>query len=234
MKGKTAIHLRGEPDRPPEPLHVEEKVAKILLDLHAVTLRPKNPFRYTSGILSPIYTDCRLIISMPRVRKKIVGLYVENIKNARISCDVIAGTSTAGIPWASWIADALNLPMIYVRGSTKEHGKRNQVEGIIKKEQKAIVIEDLISTGESSIEVVKVIRNSGSKVYHVFSIITYGMKKAKKNFKTNNVKLMSLTDFSTVLRVAQKYNYISKNDQQAILVWARDPASWGKKMGFEV
>lgn len=211
-----------------------EEVAKILLNINAIALNAKKPFRYTSGILSPIYTDCRLVISMPKDRKKITDLYVETIKNAQISFDVIAGTSTAGIPWASWIADVFNLPMIYVRANKKGHGKGNQIEGLVKKGLKSIVIEDLISTGGSSVEAVKAIRNSGGNVSYVLSIMTYGMIEAKNNFKKNNIKLVSLTDFDTVVRIAKKYQYISKNDQQTIKTWAKNPELWGKKMGFEV
>jgi len=210
------------------------KVAKILLDIHAVTLNPKKPFRYTSGILSPIYTDCRLLISFLKERKEIITFYLGAIKNSKTSVDIVAGTATAGIPWASWIADALNLPMIYVRSEQKKHGKRNQIEGQIKKDQKAIVIEDLISTGKSSIETVSAIRSSGGTATFVFSIMTYGIKKAEINFKKNKIKLVSLTDFKSVISVAQKNNYIDRKSQNIILEWAKDPVSWGKKMGFEI
>jgi len=210
------------------------KVAKILLDIHAVTLNPKKPFRYTSGILSPIYTDCRLLISFPKERKEIIAFYLGAIKNSKTSVDIVAGTATAGIPWASWVADALNLPMIYIRSEQKKHGKRNQIEGQIKKDQKAIVIEDLISTGKSSIETVSAIRSLGATETFVFSIMTYGIKKAEINFKKNKIKLVSLTDFKTVINVAQKNNYIDRKSQNIILEWAKDPVSWGKKMGFEV
>lgn len=213
---------------------VSERVAKILLDVNAITLNAKKPFRYTSGMLSPIYTDCRLLISLPKERKEIIKYQLEAIKNSKISVGVIAGTATAGIPWASWIADALNLPMIYVRGSKKDHGKGNQIEGLIKKGQNVVVIEDLISTAGSSIDTVKTIRNKDAFVSHVFSIITYGMKAAENNLKVNNVKLVSLTDFKTIINVAQKNNYIDKKGQEIILEWAKDPATWGKKMGFEV
>lgn len=213
---------------------VSEKVARILLDTKAISLNSKKPFRYTSGIISPVYTDCRLLISFPKERKTIIDFFIKAIKKTYPAIDVIAGTSTAGIPWASWVADALNLPMIYVRGSTKDHGKKNQIEGIIKKEQKIVVIEDLISTAGSSIETVMAIRKNRAYVSYVFSIITYGMKKSEINFKKYNIKPVSLTNFHTILRIAQMQNYISKNDQNIIQAWTKDPASWGKKMGFEV
>jgi len=213
---------------------VSEKVAKILLDIHAVTLRPKKPFRYTSGILSPIYTDCRLLISFPKQRRQIIKYYLDAIKNSKTSVDAVAGTATAGIPWASWIADAFNLPMIYVRSEQKKHGKRNQIEGQIKKGQKAIIIEDLISTGSSCIKTAKAIRSVGASASYIFSIMTYGLKKSNDSFRQNSIKLISLTDFDAIVHVAEKYKYINKKDYEIILTWAKDPIGWGKKMGFEV
>ena len=210
-----------------------ESVAEILLKIKAVSLRPNQPFRYSSGILSPVYTDCRLLISNSKERKKIINLYIKAIKKANKPFDVVAGTSTAGIPHAAWIADALNLPMIYVRGSAKDHGKGNQIEGSIKKGQTAIIIEDLISTGKSSIETANAIRKAGAKANTVFSIITYGMKSAEDNFKENKVKLVSLASFEDIVNKASKMKYIKPNDQAAVLDWAQNPTAWGKKMGFE-
>ncbi|MCL4354093.1 orotate phosphoribosyltransferase [Patescibacteria group bacterium] len=211
---------------------VSEKVAKLLLEIGAITLRPKKPFRYSSGILSPIYTDCRTLISLPKERKIIRDYYIENIKKAG-DFDVIAGTATAGIPHAAWIAEKINLPMIYVRGKAKDHGKGNQIEGVIKKNQKAAVIEDLISTGSSSLEAIDAINKQGGKASHVFSIITYGMASAQKNFKLHKTKLISLTDFNTVIEVAAKYKFIKNEEQKIVLDWIKDPPSWGTRMGFE-
>lgn len=209
-----------------------EKTAKILLSIHAVSLNPKKPFRYSSGILSPVYTDCRLLMSYPKERTAIKNLYAHIIKSAG-KFDVIAGTATAGIPHAAWIADKLHLPMAYVRGRAKDHGKENQIEGKIKKKQKVAVIEDLISTGESSAETVRTIRKEGGCSSYIFSIITYGMKASYENFKANSITLISLTDFSTIIRVAEKIGNIKTKDKELILKWAKDPASWGKKNGFE-
>ena len=211
---------------------VSEKVAKLLLDIGAITLRPNKPFRYSSGILSPIYTDCRTLMSLPKERKIIRDLYVKNITNIG-SFEFIAGTATAGIPHAAWIAEKMNLPMIYVRGKAKDHGKGNQIEGVLKKNQKGAVIEDLISTGKSSLEAISAIKEQGSNATHVFSIITYGMDKAKENFKLNKAKLISLTDFKTVIEMAAKHKFIKDDEQKMILDWIKDPLSWGKRMGFE-
>lgn len=213
--------------------NVSEQVAKILLELNAVALNPKKPFRYASGILSPVYTDCRVLMAYPDKRRLIRDLYIKAIKQSGVDFEVIAGTATAGIPHAAWIADKLNLPMVYVRGKAKDHGKENTIEGIIKKGQKAIVIEDLISTGESAINSVNAVRAAGGKTSCVFAIITYGLKKAEQNFSQNGLKLITLTTFKDVVQEAQKMNYISKEEIQLILDWTSDPVTWGKRMGFE-
>lgn len=212
---------------------IADTVAKILLELNAVTLSPKKPYRYASGLLSPVYTDCRILMAYPDKRREIRDLYIEAIKNSGVNFDVIAGTATAGIPHAAWISDKLNLPMVYVRGRAKDHGKENMMEGIIKKGQNAAVIEDLISTGESAINSVDVIRAAGGNICCVFSIITYGLKKAEENFKENNLELFSLTTFRDVVNKAQELNYIKEEDIKVILDWTSDPSGWGKKMGFE-
>lgn len=209
-----------------------ENVAKILLSIKAISLNPKKPYRYSSGILSPVYTDCRLLMAYPKERNKIRDFYIKALEKIG-SFDAIAGTATAGIPHAAWIADKLHLPMIYVRGKAKDHGKGNQIEGRIIKKQKIAVIEDLISTGESSAETVRTIRKEGGLCSYIFSIITYGMNKSKENFKANGIKLVSITDFPTVVKVAREIGYIKDKDKNIILQWAKDPASWGKKNGFE-
>lgn len=208
-------------------------VAKILLELNAVTLNPKKPFKYASGIISPVYTDCRVLMAYPDKRRQIRDLYIDAIEKSGVQFDVVAGTATAGIPHAAWIADKLNLPMVYVRGKAKEHGKENLMEGIIKKGQKAIVIEDLVSTGESAINSVNAVRAAGGEISHVFSIITYGMEKASQTFKEHNLTMVSLTTFGDVVNEAQKLGYIEDKEIEIILDWIKDPPGWGKKKGFE-
>ncbi len=207
-----------------------EKVAKILLDIKAITFNAQKPFQYASGILSPVYTDCRLLLGYPKERTEIRDLYIEAMQSGGQKFDVIAGTATAGIPHAAWIADKLNLPMLYVRGKAKDHGKGNQIEGVLKQGQNVAVIEDLISTGESSAGAVNTIRQAGGIAPNIFSIITYGMQKSIENFSANNITLSSLTNFATVVAVAQTEGYIKKEDQQIILDWTTDPAGWGTKM----
>lgn len=209
-----------------------EKTARILLSIKAVSLNVKKPYRYSSGILSPVYTDCRLLISHPKERKQIRDFYIEALNKVG-SFDVIAGTATAGIPHAAWIADKLKLPMIYVRGKAKDHGKENQIEGHLPKKQKVAVIEDLISMGKSSIQTVQTIRDAGSSCSYVFAIIIYGMEESVRNFKFAKAKLISLTDFPTVVKVAEQIGYIKTKDKNIILQWTKDPAGWGKTMGFK-
>ncbi len=214
-------------------MNTSEIVAKILLELNAVSLSPKKPFKYASGILSPVYTDCRVLMAYPDKRRQIRDLYIEAIQNSKVDFDVVAGTATAGIPHAAWIADKLNLPMVYVRGKAKDHGKENLMEGIIKKGQKAIVIEDLISTGESALNSVNAVRTAGGEISYVFAIITYGMQKAEDSFKENNLKLISLTTFQDIVSQAHKNNKIEKNEMAIVLDWINNPSEWGKKAGFE-
>ena len=203
-----------------------ETVAKLLLELNAISLRPKKPFKYASGILSPVYTDCRVLMAYPDKRRLIRDFYIDAIKKSGASFEVVAGTATAGIPHASWIVDKLSLPMVYVRGKAKDHGKENLLEGIIKKGQKVIVIEDLISTGESAINSTNAVRAAGGEVSTVFAIITYGMKIAEENFKQNNLELISLTTFQDVVSQAENLRMITKNDASIIMNWIKHPNSW--------
>ncbi|OGE24931.1 orotate phosphoribosyltransferase [Candidatus Daviesbacteria bacterium RIFCSPHIGHO2_02_FULL_39_12] len=214
-------------------INTSQKVARILLELSAISLNLKKPYRYVSGMFSPVYTDCRVLMAYPDKRKLIRDLYINAVKKSGIAFDVVAGTATAGIPHAAWIADKLNLPMVYVRDKAKDHGKENMMEGIIKKGQKAVVIEDLVSTGESAINSVNAIRAAGGQVSAVFSIITYGLAAADKNLAENDLKLVSLTDFNQVVAEAQIINQITKEEVSAILDWAKNPQAWGKNLGLE-
>lgn len=213
--------------------NTSETVTKILLNLHAISLNTKEPFKYDSGILSPVYIDNRILVSYPEERQIIRDLYIDAMKSTGEEFDLIAATATAGIPHAAWIADKLNLPMVYVRGKAKDHGKRNRVEGIVKKGAKVAVIEDLISTGESSIETAEAMRQAGGEVSYIFAIITYEMEKSKENFQKNNLKLIPLTTFKDVLIVAQNSGQISQKESEIILDWTKDPESWGKTNGFK-
>jgi len=210
----------------------KQEVAKILLDVGCIIFRPRQPFKYNTGIVSPVYTDNRLIISRPKERNKIVDLMLAIIKQIGIP-DVLAGTATAGIPHAAFLAQKLNIPMVYVKGQAKEYGRQNQVEGTLKRDQKVIVIEDLVSTGGSSVRVVDAVRKLGAKVSDVIAIFTYQLKESEKNFEAEKVKLHALTDLNHSCNVAVQKGFLKPDQVGVILDWAKDPKGWGKKMGFE-
>lgn len=205
-----------------------KKIAAILFDIGAVMFSRRAPFKYDSGILSPVYTDNRLIISYPKFRDQITDAYIEKIKEIGIP-DVVAGTATAGIPHAAFIAQKLKIPMVYVRSKPKEHGRGNQVEGLIKRGQKVIVIEDLISTAGSSVRVIEALRKLGAKVTDEVAIFTYNLKESKDNMKKAKVKLDTLTNLETVARVAFEKGFLKEEQIGTILDWAKDPRGWGTK-----
>ncbi len=209
-----------------------EEVAKILFEIGSVLFRPKNPFKFDSGILSPVYVDNRLLISSPKYRRVVINHLVKEIRKIGLP-DVVAGTATAGIPHAAWIAEKLNLPMVYVRSKPKEHGRGNQVEGSIKKGQRVLVVEDMVSTAGSSAEVIKALRKLGAKVSDEVAIYSHGLKASKANLSKLNVKFHNLTDLESVANVAQKQGFLKDEQVKVILDWAKDPKNWGKKMGFE-
>lgn len=206
-----------------------EEIAKMLLEIKAVTLNIKKPYRYTSGILSPIYCDNRLIMSYPDKRQEVIDAFLEMIKEEGLKFDVIAGVATAGITHAAFIADRLNLPMAYIRSSQKEHGKENKIEGKIEDEQKALIIEDLVSTGGSSVDAATAVK----KVEDCVAIFTYEMEKAKQKFADANINLHTLSNFSILMDVATKEGYITEDEKKIALEWNKDPQGWGKKMGYE-
>lgn len=211
----------------------EEMIANILLEIGAVTLNTKEPYRYTSGILSPIYCDNRLLISYPEKRKHVIQAFLDVIDENSIDYDVIAGTATAGIPHAAWVADRLNAPMIYIRSKAKEHGKKSRIEGLLEADAHTVIIEDLISTGGSSVSAGEAVREEGGVVGHCVAIFTYQMKKAEDRFAESKIQLHTLTNFATLVKVASEHNYIEAEDAEKILAWNKDPEGWGKTMGYE-
>lgn len=206
-----------------------QRVAKALLDIHAVTLNPDQPFTWASGLKSPIYTDNRLTISYPEVRQAIFNGMVEQIKLHFSEADVIAGTATAGIPHAAWVAQNMELPMIYVRTKPKDHGQGKQIEGILKEGQKVVVIDDLISTGGSVLNAVRAVNNAGGKVIGVVSVFTYDLPAAEQNFMANGLKYYSVTDYMTLIKVAKENNQISTDHLKSLQEWRKDPLSWSKE-----
>ena len=208
--------------------NVKEVIAKDLLKIKAVFLRPEQPFTWASGIKSPIYCDNRLTLTSVPVRNDVENAIAEVIKSVYPETEVLMGTSTAGIAHAAISAHILGLPMGYVRSGAKDHGRQNQIEGRLEKGQKVVVVEDLISTGGSVIEVVDVLREAGAVVLGVVSIFTYGMKKGLERLAAANVKNVSLTDFDSLVKVAVAEGYIKAEDEQKLLRFRADPSdeSW--------
>lgn len=211
----------------------QREIAEILLDINAVALNASDPFTYSSGMRSPIYCDNRLLISYPEKRKVIAQAFVDMINEAGIDYDVIAGTATAGIPHAAWISDVLSAPMIYIRGKAKGHGKKNQIEGRLDEGALALIVEDLVSTGGSSVEAAFAAREAGAAVLDCVAIFTYEMEAAKAKFAEAGIHLYTLTTFSVLVDVALNRGDITEEEKEKILEWNRDPQEWAAKMGIE-
>lgn len=207
---------------------MKELIAKDLLSIGAVFFRPDEPFTWASGIKSPVYCDNRLTLTAPKVRNDVENALAKTIKENYPDAQVLMGTSTAGIAHAAITAHLMDLPMGYVRSGSKDHGRQNQIEGKLNKGDKVVVVEDLISTGGSVIEVVNVLREAGADVLGVVSIFTYGMQKGLDRLKEANVKNISLTNFDVIAEVAAKENYIKEEDIQRLIKFRNNPSdeSW--------
>ena len=207
---------------------MEKLIAKDLLSIGAVFFRPDEPFTWASGIKSPVYCDNRLTLTAPAVRNDVENGLAELIKANYPDAEVLMGTSTAGIAHAAITAHLLGMPMGYVRSGAKDHGRQNQIEGKLEKGQKVVVVEDLISTGGSVIEVVNVLREAGSDVLGVVSIFTYGMKKGLERLAEANVKNISLTNFDIIAKVASEEGYIKPEDVERLIAFRNNPSdeSW--------
>ena len=205
-------------------------IAKDLLSIQAVFFRPEEPFTWASGIKSPVYCDNRLTLTAPEVRCHVEEGLAELVKENYPEAEVLMGTSTAGIAHAAITAHILNMPMGYVRSGAKDHGRQNRIEGRLEKGQKVVVVEDLISTGGSVIDVVEALREAGAEVLGVVSIFTYGMKKGLERLKEANVKNVSLTDFDVIAEVAAEEGYISPDDIRRLIAFRNNPSdeSWIK------
>ena len=201
---------------------LERKLAKELLAIEAVALRPNNYFTWTSGIKSPIYCDNRITMSYPSIRREIAAGMVEVIKEKYPAVEVVAGTATAGIPHAAWVSELLDLPMIYVRDSAKKHGKTNQIEGRVLEGQKVVIIEDLISTGLSSLKVAKALREAGAEVLGVVAIFSYELKKAQDAFEEEGVEYITLTNYPVLVEEAVAIDYIHQDDVEKLLEWRNE------------
>ncbi len=211
---------------------VAEEIAEILLSINGVTFSAAEPYRFTSGLLSPVYVDNRLLMSYPNERRRVVDAWVELIRSVG-EFDAIAGTATAGIPHAAWISDKMDLPMVYVRGKAKEHGKKSQIEGLLQGGQKVVIVEDLISTGKSSLESQRAIREQGGIADDIVAIFSHTLPQSNENIQQASGRLATLTTFPTVVDIAVRKKQIQPSDREMVLDWLNDSANWGRRHGFE-
>ena len=207
---------------------IDERIAKDLLKIRAVFFRPEEPFTWASGIKSPVYCDNRLTLTAPEVRNDVENALAETIRREYPDCEVLMGTSPAGIAHAAITGHILGLPMGYVRSGNKDHGRQNQIEGRLEKGEKVVVVEDLISTGGSVIEVVNVLREAGAQVLGIVSIFTYGMKKGLERLAAANMRNVSLTTFDAIAQVAAEEAYIKPEDIARLIAFRDNPSdeSW--------
>jgi orotate phosphoribosyltransferase len=225
-----------------------EAVAELLLNVGAVTIRVNPPFRYRSGMVSPIYTDNRLLCSYPRERRMIAGHFAELLHDHKIRPDVLAGVSTAGIPHAAWLAERLDIPMVYVRGEAKDHGKGKRVEGSLLPRHPAtqvgsiepneptppevVVVEDLVTTGGGALEAVAGVREEGGQVHYCLAICTYAFRQATQAFAAAHVTLLPLCSYDNLAAVALRQQLVSAADLDIVLDWRSDPAGWATRHGI--
>ncbi|MCQ2250070.1 MAG: orotate phosphoribosyltransferase [Bacteroidales bacterium] len=211
-----------------ESLNTEKQVAKYLLDIKAVKLQPEQPFTWASGWHSPIYTDNRKTLSYPEVRKYLVSQFVDKIKAMYPDVELIAGVATGAIAVGVLVAEAMGLPFVYVRSSSKNHGLENQVEGVCNPGQKTVVIEDLVSTGMSSLKAVSALREKEVNVMGMLAIFTYGFPVAEEAFKQANCTLDTLSNYNSLIALAQEAGYVQQNQLDTLLAWRKCPDTWGQ------
>ena len=209
-------------------IDIAKQVAKSLLQINAIILQPNKPFKWASGWNSPIYCDNRKTLSHPEIRNFIRQGLVAIVRNHYKNANVIAGVATAGIPHGALVAEELGLPFIYVRAKAKEHGKQNQIEGVFEKGQSVVLIEDLISSGKSSLEAAATLKDSGMLIKGIACIFTYGFDAASKNFKKANCEYISLCDYNTLLQQAIIQQYIKEVDRSILKEWRENPSIWKK------
>lgn len=206
---------------------VSRQIAAHLLNIEAIRLRPDQPFKWSSGWNSPIYCDNRLSLSYPEVRTYIKNALADAIRVAFPAAELIAGVATAGIAQGALVADVLHMPYAYVRPEPKKHGMGNQIEGRILSGQKVVVLEDLISTGGSSLKAVDVLREAGAEVLGMAAIFTYGFALADENFSQKGVELMCLSNYDSLIQEALKLDYVTEGQLETLAQWRKDPGSWG-------
>jgi len=203
-----------------------KKTAELLLQINAIKLRPENPFTWASSWKSPIYCDNRIILSHPKIRNYVATTMAEQVKTRYGNPNVIAGVATGAIGIGILVAEVLGLPFIYVRPQPKSHGRQNQIEGSLSEGQTVVVIEDLISTGKSSLNAVQALKNGGADIMGMLAIFTYNFDVAKENFKTADVSLQTLSDYENLIQQASETNYIKEEKMQTLLQWRSNPQEW--------
>lgn len=208
-----------------------ERVARDLLRIGAVALRPDAPFTWASGRLSPVYTDNRLTLAFPDVRRRLCDAFSQAVADARLRADVVAGTATAGIPHAAWLADRLDLPLAYVRSAPKAHGRGNQIEGRVEAGQTVVLVEDLVSTGGSVADAAAALRAAGAEVPLAVAIFSYGLDAAAARLGAAELPTTTLTDLSVLARVARDEGSLSDGDLAALDAWRADPVAWSTARG---
>lgn len=207
-------------------LDIAKKIAESLLQINAIILQPHKPFKWASGWNSPIYCDNRKTLSYPEIRTHIKQGLSAIIKTHYNGTNIIAGVATAGIPHGALVAEETGKPFIYIRSKAKEHGKQNQIEGAYEEGNSVVLIEDLISSGKSSLDAAETLKSNGMTVKGIVSIFNYGFDEAKENFKNKNTEFISLCDYKTLLQKAIEQKFINKNDLDILESWRRDPKNW--------
>ena len=207
-------------------LTTSSKIANYLLQIKAIKLETEKPFQWSSGIYSPIYCDNRIVLSFPKIRKLVCDCFVEIIKKKYTDTELVAGVATGGIGMGMLIAEKLDLPFVYVRPHAKKHGRKNQIEGLIKKNIKAIVIEDLISTGKSSLNAVDALKKEKVNVIGLISLFSYELEDAMKNISKSGLNYCSLSNFSDLIKIALSTNYINTKQKEEIFKWRLNPQKW--------
>lgn len=207
---------------------MEKAIAKSLLQINAIKLSPEKPFTWASGWHSPIYCDNRKILSYPKQRKLVTDCFAKVIADRYPECEVVAGVATGAIAWGALAAEVLQKPFIYVRSEAKSHGLTNQVEGYFEKGQKVVVIEDLISTGGSSLAAVEALRAAGCEVLGMIAIFTYGFQKSLDNFTAAGVELLTLSNYGTMIDMAVEQQYVAQSQIETLKQWRTSPETWGK------
>jgi len=205
-----------------------QKTAALLLQINAIKLQPQNPFTWASGWKSPIYCDNRIILSYPPIRNYIRENLAKQIEMVYGKPEMIAGIATGAIGIGALVADYLNVPFCYVRPEPKSHGRKNQIEGYLQANTQVVVIEDLVSTGKSSLQAVDALREANATIKGMFAIFSYGFDKAKQNFEQKNVELHTLSNYEALLKEAEKSRYINEDEMKLLATWREHPDTWGK------